>query len=85
MQTRNKRFYSIQVKNNIDKIIENGMEINRKNILDAEEIEYKRVPTEVFSYDAYGFLDKYKEPDETKKYILLYNHIFFLLNIAKKF
>ncbi len=68
MNARN-RFYTMQVKNNLDTIIANGMEINRKNIFDAEEIGYKRVPTEVFSYDAYGFLDKYKDPNQIKKYI----------------
>ena len=69
MQNRNKRFYSIQVKNNLDTIIANGAEINRKHILDAEEINYKRNPTEIFSYDAFGFLDKYKDPEQIKKYI----------------
>ena len=69
MQNRNKRFYSIQVKNNLDTIIAKGAEINRKHILDAEEIDYKRTPTEILSYDAFGFLDKYKDPEQIKKYI----------------
>ena len=76
MQNRNKRFYSIQVKNNLDTIIAKGAEINRKHILDAEEIDYKRTPTEIFSYDAFGFLDKYKDPEQIKKYIII--------NIIKK-
>ena len=68
MQNRNKRFYSIQVKNNLDTIIANGAEINRKHILDAEEINYKRTPTEIFSYDAFGFFFLFKDPEQIKKY-----------------
>lgn len=67
MQTRNKRLYSVQIEKNLDNIVSKGMEINRKNILDAESINYKRVPNELFAYDEFGFLDKYKDPKEIKK------------------
>ena len=67
MQTRSKRLLSFQVEKNLDNIISKGIEINRKNIFDAESINYKRVPNELLSYDEFGFLDKYKEPSDTKK------------------
>ena len=67
MEERNKRIYSVQIKRNLDDIISKGVELNKKNILDAETIEYKKVPTEIFTYDEFGFLDKYNEANEKKK------------------
>jgi hypothetical protein len=67
MQNRKQRLYSFQVEQNLDNIISKGIEINRKNILDAESIQYKKVPNELFSYDEFGFLDKYKTPNEIKE------------------
>ena len=61
MQKGNKRIYNMQKKNDLDKIIERDAEINKNNILDAEEIGYKKTPTEIYSYDSFGFLDKYKD------------------------
>lgn len=66
METRNKRAYTIQIEKNLDNIISKGVEINRKNILDAESIKYKKFPNELFAYDEFGFLDKYKDPKEIK-------------------
>ena len=67
METRNKRLYSFQIQNNLDNILSKGAEINKKNILDAESIQYKKVPNELFAYDEFGFLDKYKTPNEIKE------------------
>ena len=67
METRNKRLYSFQIQNNLDNILSKGAEINKKNILDAESIEYRKVPKELFSYDEFGFLDKYNDKNEIKK------------------
>ena len=67
METRNKRLYSVQIQSNLDNLLSRGVEINKKNILDAESIEYRKVPKELLSYDEFGFLDKYKEKNELKK------------------
>jgi len=73
MQSANQKLHSIQVKKNLDNLIEKGSEINKKNIIEAEMINYKRAPTEILSYDSFGFLDKYKDKNEinTKKVKLL--------------
>ena len=57
MSLRNQRIYSLQVQKTLDNIIDKGMIINRKNILDAEEIKYRNRPSEILTYDAFGFLD----------------------------
>lgn len=69
MQTRNQRLRSIQIKKNLDNIIEKGTEVNRQNILDAEMINYKRTQNEILSYDSFGFLDKYKEKNDLNRYL----------------
>ena len=43
MEPRNQRFKSFQVKRTLDDLIERGVELNKKNILDAETIDYKKV------------------------------------------
>lgn len=50
----------------LDDIIDRGIELNRNDILLAEEIKYIRIPKTKDSYDEFGFLDKYKD-DNTKK------------------
>ena len=67
MQARNKRLYSVQEERNLDNIVSKGIEINRKNIFDAESINYKRIPNELLGYDEFGFLDKYKEQSDTAR------------------
>jgi hypothetical protein len=67
MEARNKRLYSFQMKRTLDDLISKGGEINKKNILDAETIDYKKVPNELFSYDEFGFLDKYNDKNDIKK------------------
>ena len=67
MEARNKRLYSFQMKRTLDDLISKGAEINKKNILDAETIDYKKVPNELFSYDEFGFLDKYNDKKNIKK------------------
>jgi hypothetical protein len=59
--------YSMQVSLKLDNIIEKGLEINRSNILEAEDIKYKKNKSESESYDEFGFLDKYKDNSEIKK------------------
>ena len=59
--------YSIKVSLKLDNIIEKGLEINRSNILEAEDIKYKKNKSESESYDEFGFLDKYKDNSEIKK------------------
>ena len=59
--------YSKQVSLKLDNIIEKGLEINRSNILEAEDIKYKKNKSESESYDEFGFLDKYKDNSEIKK------------------
>ena len=65
MIKRNDKIYSTKIK--LDNIIEKGIEINRENILEAEEIKYKRIPQEKEQYDEFGFLDKYKDEEDKKK------------------
>jgi len=67
MEARNKRLYSFQMQRTLDDLISKGGEINKKNILDAETIDYKKVPNELFSYDEFGFLDKYNDKNDIKK------------------
>jgi hypothetical protein len=67
MEPRNQRFKSFQVKRTLDDLIERGVELNKKNILDAETIDYKKVENELFSYDEFGFLDKYNDKNDIKK------------------
>ncbi len=67
MQTRDQRFYSFQVQRNLDDLIQRGAPLNKKNILDAETINYKKISNELYTYDEFGFLDKYKDPNEIKK------------------
>lgn len=57
----------MQVSLKLDNIIEKGLEINRSNILEAEDIKYKKNKSESESYDEFGFLDKYKDNSEIKK------------------
>ena len=59
--------YLMQVSLKLDNIIEKGLEINRSNILEAEDIKYKKNKSESESYDEFGFLDKYKDNSEIKK------------------
>ena len=59
--------YSMQVSLKLDNIIEKGLEINRSNILEAEDIKYKKNKSESESYGEFGFLDKYKDNSEIKK------------------
>ena len=59
--------YSINISHKLDDIINRGIEINRENILEAEDIKYKSIiKGENNSYDEFGFLDKYKD-EENKK------------------
>ena len=68
MKKINDRNYSMIITNKLDKIIERGVEINRENILEAEDIKYKRIPKgDNNSYDEFGFLDKFKGAEENKK------------------
>lgn len=83
MEGRNRRAQTIQIKKNLDEIVAKGGEINRQTIIDAENISYKKVPTQSLYYDSFGFLDKYKDPNHIKKYIFI-NNIIFNLFIEKK-
>lgn len=76
MQSVNQKLYSIQIKKNLDNIIEKGSDINKKNIIEAEMINYKRAPTEVLSYDSFGFLDKYKDKNEINRYLKYKKYLF---------
>ena len=67
MSFRNQRMYSLQIQKTLDNIVQKGMGINKKNILDAEEIKYRNRPTEILSYDSFGFLDKYKDEKDLQK------------------
>ena len=51
----------------LDNLIERGGDINRENILEAEDIKYSRLPKNNESYDEFGFIDKYKDESEKKK------------------
>ena len=76
MQSINQKLYSVQIKKNLDNIIEKGSDINKKNIIEAEMINYKRAPTEVLSYDSFGFLDKYKDKNEINRYLKYKKYLF---------
>lgn len=76
MQSVNQKLYSVQIKKNLDNIIEKGSDINKKNIIEAEMINYKRAPTEVLSYDSFGFLDKYKDKSEINRYLKYKKYLF---------
>ena len=76
MQSVNQKLYSIQIKKNLDNIIEKGSDINKKNIIEAEMINYKRAPTEILSYDSFGFLDKYKDKNEINRYLKYKKYLF---------
>jgi hypothetical protein len=76
MQSVNQKLYSVQIKKNLDNIIEKGSDINKKNIIEAEMINYKRAPTEVLSYDSFGFLDKYKDKNEINRYLKYKKYLF---------
>ena len=76
MQSENQKLYSLQIKKNLDNIIEKGSDINKKNIIEAEMINYKRAPTEVLSYDSFGFLDKYKDKNEINRYLKYKKYLF---------
>ena len=67
MNKNSGKVYSMQVSLKLDNIIEKGLEINRSNILEAEDIKYKKNKSESESYDEFGFLDKYKDNSEIKK------------------
>lgn len=54
-----KRSYTVHVERKLDEIIQRGGEINRDNILLAEEISYKNSPSEILNYDSFGFVDKF--------------------------
>ena len=67
MKKINDKNYSINISHKLDDIINRGIEINRENILEAEDIKYKSIiKGENNSYDEFGFLDKYKD-EENKK------------------
>ena len=76
MQSVNQKLHPIQVKKNLDNLIEKGSEINKKNIIEAEMINYKRAPTEILSYDSFGFLDKYKDKNEINRYLKYKKYLF---------
>ena len=67
MLGKNEQINSIQVSHKLDDIIEKGVEISRNNILEAEEIKYKKNQKETESYDEFGFMEKYKEKKQKKK------------------
>jgi len=69
MKSRNQRINSVQIEKNIDNILKNGSEINRQVIFEAETINYRKFPKELISYDSFGFLDKYKEKNESNRYL----------------
>ena len=68
MIRKNDKAYSINISHKLDEIIERGTEINREDILNAEDIKYKRIlQGNNNSYDEWGFLDKFKEKEENMK------------------
>ena len=56
-----------KISTKLDNIIERGTDINRENILEAENIKYSRLPKNNESYDEFGFIDKYKDESEKKR------------------
>ena len=67
MKDKNDMEYSKKISNKLDDIITKGLEINRNNILEAEDIKYKKKTMSSETYDEFGFLDKYKDDSEKKK------------------
>jgi hypothetical protein len=67
MLGKNEQAHSIQVSHKLDDIIEKGVEISRNNILEAEEIKYKKNQKETEAYDEFGFMEKYKDEYQKKK------------------
>ena len=61
-----KRSNTVYIERKLDDIIKRGGEINRDNILLAEEISYKNSPSEIFNYDSFGFVDKFDQADTIK-------------------
>jgi hypothetical protein len=76
MQSVNQKLYSLQIKKNLDNLIERGSDINKKNIIEAEMINYKRTQTKILSYDSFGFLDKYKDKNEINRYLKYKKYLF---------
>ena len=76
MQSVNQKLYSLQIKKNLDNLIERGSDINKKNIIEAEMINYKRTQSEILSYDSFGFLDKYKDKNEINRYLKYKKYLF---------
>ena len=68
MKRKNDKTYSINISHKLDEIIERGTEIKREDILNAEDIKYKRIlQGNNNSYDEWGFLDKFKDKEENMK------------------
>jgi len=76
MQSVNQKLYSSQIRKNLDNLVEKGSDINKKNIIEAEMINYRRAPTEILSYDSFGFLDKYKDKNEINRYLKYKKYLF---------
>lgn len=62
----NNKLNSIQIANELDNILAKGGEIDRKIILEAEDINYNSSQNEIESYDEFGFLDKHEDEEEKK-------------------
>ena len=67
MKAKNDIEYAKKISDKLDNIITKGFEINRNNILEAEDIKYKKQTINSETYDEFGFLDKYKDVSEKKK------------------
>ena len=67
MKAKNDIEYAKKISDKLDNIITKGFEINRNNILEAEDIKYKKQTISSETYDEFGFLDKYKDVYEKKK------------------
>ena len=76
MQSVNQKLYSSQIRKNLDNLVEKGSDINKKNIIEAEMINYRRAPTEILSYDSFGLLDKYKDKNEINRYLKYKKYLF---------
>ena len=76
MQSVNQKLYSSLIRKNLDNLVEKGSDINKKNIIEAEMINYRRAPTEILSYDSFGFLDKYKDKNEINRYLKYKKYLF---------
>jgi hypothetical protein len=60
----NNNEYVKKISDKLDNIITKGFEINRNNILEAEDIKYNKSTINSETYDEFGFLDKYKDKNE---------------------